>query len=204
MSDHVTKLFDFALGNPDYWKLLRQDDEPAEVSEMDQNRRAAFNAARSEVQRLCQSLLTEIHEALKKKAKGSDLEDVFNKRINQPSFRAGQLYFQLLDGKGKLSWLFVNLERGDVERIVAYVSVYTAAKRFGKLIEAFRDKVKAGTVHEDGEYIYVEDALAKDRAFNDIATSLVEPIWSGVMAFVELMDGEAAANDGTESEDDDE
>jgi hypothetical protein len=199
----VSKVFDFACANPDYWALMREAHEPPEVSELDARRRQAFNAAREEVQRLSGELLDEIHAKIKARAAGTAMEDAFSKGFNRQSYEKARFSFQVFSGRGKQTWASIRIEHGSNGRVDATCGLGTSAARQADLLESFQTAGVSARIKTSGNDVFVEEPIALGCALEDIATRLVNVFWPGVQAYAAKLLApaeQAGADNGVDDE----
>lgn len=199
----VNKVFDFACANPDYWALMLDALEPPEVSELDDRRRQAFNAAREEVQRLSGELLDEIHAQIKARSAGTTMEMAFSKGFNRRSYEKARFNFQVFAGRGKGTWASISIEHGSNGRVCASCGLGTSAARQVDLHESFQTAGVGERMKVSGNDVFVEENIALDDALVDIAIRLVNVFWPGVEAYAARLLAPAeqdGADNGVEAE----
>lgn len=203
MSESVSKIFDFACANPDYWALMREEREPPEVVELETRRREAFNAARIEVQRLYSALLDEVHENLKARSVGTAMETVFAKSFHRPSYQNATFYFRVLSGKGKLTDASISIAEGTSGRISLYCGLGGPAARMTKIQDSFRANGMGDRLQVEGGWAYIEEPIPLGDSLSDIAARLVDAFWPSVLAYSKTL-GNAPESAVAEGEVDDE
>jgi hypothetical protein len=203
MSETVSRVFDFACANPDYWELMRQAHEPPEVAELDSRRRDAFNAARSEVQRQYCALLDAVHAHMKEMAQDTPMRERLSKGFNRQSYEKAVFGVELVAGRGKQTWATMSLEEGTSGRISAYCGLKTALQRESEMQEAFRSAVNVTRLQFYSQWVYVEEPIHLGDSLDDIASRLVGVFWPGVLAYSEKLADTAERSTLSEDADED-
>jgi len=174
MSEAADKIWDFSINNPDYWELLKGEDEPPEVAEMDPDKQEAFRAARREVQRRYTELLQALWAECQTRARGSGDRN-FAKKKQPKSFRAGALGDALDKNKGQV-WLSIEDSReGDLR---LYMSFWAAKKRQD------RQKEFMGSAATDGEWLYYEQKIDPKASAATVAGGLVDKFWTELASYL--------------------
>lgn len=166
----------FSLQNPDYWALLRSDDEPPEVEELDASDKQAFGAARREVQRRLIGMMLACVDELARRSEATAIGPAFTWRPWDSSILGNAVRRGLPGNKGSL-WLTTH---GIDGRVQLYASVWVAKKRYSEAREALvHAKEHDGSLHyalpvEATDADAVTAAKFVDRFFLDLLRWLTD------------------------------
>lgn len=184
MTKVADEIWEFALENPDYWSMLKSEDDPPELAEMPQERLEGFHAARREVQRRYVEQLRACWKELQKRAAGGPLEDAFAKNPIERSYRKAEVSTYLPNKKGNF---YLSIEPNATEpgadgRVSLFASVEPARKRLSQLWTFLPDG------RDGGSWVSFEQPLDPTQASPEFARLLADRFWEGLVNYVNAPD----------------
>lgn len=190
----VSDVFAFACNHPDYWDLLRSDDDIPELGT--EERKEAFVAAREHVLDSVEALLRTSLAAFQARVPEDDARYHYlrRKRIQSRATREKCfVYSLLLEGRGKQAWLNISLEPDwEGKKIRLYANIQSNLEN----IAAFQTKCPANppaTVADGNFYYFGDIEINEGDGFPVLAERLAAVAWPGIAQFVELVSPSAKA-----------
>lgn len=180
------EIWSFAIENSDYWELLRLDTEPAEVAALTEDEKAAFNAARREVQRRYLELVRACNTELGVLFAGTVLESVFKKKVQEKSILQNKARWVLPSSKGDI---YITAELGSNGKVCLFFSIYVTKGRASSLKMTFN-----GTP-DDENSVYFEQPMLVNLTAKELAKRLVEPVIKPLLSWVNESDREDSEDD---------
>jgi hypothetical protein len=175
------EIWKFSLANPDYWELLRSDDEPPEVAELEASDKQAFGAARREVQRRLVGMMQACVDELACRSQRSAIVGAIDRSPQDRSILRNRVRVALPQNKG---WLWLTTHGID-GRVQLYASVWVAKKRYSEARQALVHATERdGSLHyalpvEATDSDAVTAAKFVDRFFPDLLRWLTHTSGAG-------------------------
>jgi len=190
MSIHaVTDIFAFACAHPEYWELLRSDDDIPELGT--DERRAAFAAAREHVLSSVEALLRASLRAIQSRVPEAERTRYLHlprQGVKSPTTRANCYVSTLfLQGRGKQSWLNIAMEKSwDERQIRLYASIQSNLENIRSFQSQYPPTPPA--TEAQGNFYYFGDLeIRQADDFVGLGERLAQVTWPGVERFTELI-----------------
>jgi hypothetical protein len=176
MSKEADAVWAFAIENPDYWSLLKSEEEPAEVTEMEESKRNAFHAARREVRRRYMEILRAVWNGLRAQTKDTAAAPSFTRSKQDKSFSSAEVMDLLQGNKGKIRLAIEDSETG----VLALYATFLAAKK-----RQSQQRELMAAAQSDGEWLYYEQDLQAETPADEIAKGLIEKVLPDLLKYLE-------------------